>query len=106
MCGRVLPAADEVQRAKAAAGHAVLVDQPVEDRLTVCRCLRGASRSARRISSITGLNGSSFDPGGGLFRGRGQAEASALTTVRRPTLYLRSMARPDNPARASRRIAA
>jgi MFS family permease len=76
-------------------------------RFTVCRCLRGASRSARRISSITGLNRSSFDDrGGGLFGGCGQAEASALTTVRRPTLYLRSRARPDIPARASRRIAA
>jgi hypothetical protein len=59
------------------------------------------------MSSITGLNASSFDArGGGFFRGSGQAEARALTTVRRPTLYLRSIARPDMPARASRRIAA
>ena len=37
--------------------------------------------------------------------GSGQAEATTLTTVRRPTPYLRSSARPDSPARASRRIA-
>ncbi len=36
----------------------------------------------------------------------GSAEASALMMVRRPTWCLRSIARPDMPTPASRRIAA
>ena len=56
---------------------------------------------------MTGLNGSSFDAlGGSCLRGSGHAEARALTIVRRPTRYFFSIARPDIPARASRRIAA
>jgi uncharacterized protein (UPF0303 family) len=52
-------------------------------RATVCRCLRGASRSARKISSTTGLNGSNFDArGGSFFRVAGHADAIAATTVR------------------------
>jgi hypothetical protein len=56
---------------------------------------------------MAGLKGSSLDGlGGSFFRGSGQADDSALRTVRRPTPYLRASARPDIPARASRRIAA
>jgi hypothetical protein len=56
---------------------------------------------------MAGLNGSSFDArGGSCFRCSGHADASALPTVRRPTLYFFSFARPDIPARASRRISA
>jgi hypothetical protein len=39
-------------------------------------------------------------------RGSGQTDFMAAFTVRKPTLYLRCKARFDNPARASRRIAA
>ncbi len=57
-------------------------------RVTLCRCLLGASRSAGRIPSITALYGSSADGSGGSgLRGSGQAESTALRTVRRPTLY-------------------
>jgi hypothetical protein len=45
-------------------------------------------------------------PGRQRFRCSGHADASALPTVRRPTPYCFSIARPDIPARASRRIAA
>lgn len=56
-------------------------------RVMVRRCLRGASRSATRIVSITGLKGSSFDARGGYgAREAGQADASAACTVRQPTL--------------------
>ena len=56
---------------------------------------------------MAGLNGSSFDArGGSCFRCSGQADASALPTVRRPTRCFFAIARPDIPARASRRIAA
>ncbi len=56
---------------------------------------------------MTGLNWSSFDGRAGYFlRGSGQAEASALSTVRHPTPYLRCSASTDSPARASRRMAA
>jgi hypothetical protein len=56
---------------------------------------------------MTGLNGSSFDArGGSCLRYSGHADASALPTVRRPTPCFFSIARPDIPARASRRIAA
>jgi hypothetical protein len=75
--------------------------------VTVCRCLRGASGSAFRNSSIAGLNGSSFEAlGGSCFRGSGHADDIALMIVRRPTRYFFSIAQPDIPARASRRIAA
>lgn len=40
-----------------------------------------------------------------LLRGGGAAEASALMMVRRPTWCLRSIARPDMPLPASKRIA-
>ncbi|MER8162296.1 hypothetical protein [Streptomyces sp. NPDC094472] len=75
--------------------------------MTVCRCLRGASRSARRIASITDLYGSSaVGRGGSFFRGSGQTESTALRTVRHDTLYLRSTSRIVMPPRWSRRIAA
>lgn len=48
-------------------------------RVTVCRCLRGASRSARKIPSITVLNGSSaVSRSGSFFRGSGQTESTAF----------------------------
>ena len=77
-------------------------------RFTVCCCLRGASKSARSIASIAGLNGSSRDlRGGSFFRGAGQAELNASRTVRRCTRYLRASARTDSPSlRLSLRIAA
>ena len=76
-------------------------------RVTVCRCFRGASRSARSIWSITNLYGSkAVARGGSFFRGSGQAEFTAFRTVRYVTPYLRSRARIDIPARWSRRIAA
>jgi hypothetical protein len=62
--------------------------------------LRGASRSVRSISSITGLYGSSaVGCGGGFFRGFGQTESTAFFTVRHDTLYLRSSSRIFMPAR-------
>lgn len=73
----------------------------------MCRCLRGASRSNRRIPSITALYGSSTDGrGDNGIRGSGHAEFRALRTVRQATLYLRSSARIVMPARWSRRNAA
>ena len=52
-------------------------------RFAVCRCLRGASRSARSQSSMTSRYWSSRDPRfGGGFRSLGQADSSAATTVR------------------------
>lgn len=77
-------------------------------RFTVCRCLRGASRSALSTSSIAGLNASRRERrGGGLLRGAGKADDSASRTVRRWTPYLRANARTDKPdIRESRRIAA
>jgi hypothetical protein len=56
---------------------------------------------------MAGLNGSSFEAlDGSCLRGSGHAEDRARTMVRRPTRYFFSIARPDIPARASRRIAA
>jgi hypothetical protein len=56
---------------------------------------------------MAGLNGSSLDAlDGNCLRGSSHAEDRALTMVRRPTRYFFSMACPDIPARASRRIAA
>jgi hypothetical protein len=53
---------------------------------TVCRCLRGASKSARSISSISGLSGSRrVALGASFFRGSGQADDNAFCTVRNPT---------------------
>ncbi|WKX23275.1 hypothetical protein [Streptomyces sp. HUAS CX7] len=75
--------------------------------MTVRRCLHGASRPARRISSITGLYGSTTAARGGSFlRGSGQAESSAFQTVRHVTPCVRSSSRIDMPPRWSRRIAA
>jgi hypothetical protein len=68
---------------------------------------RGASRSVRSISSMTGLYGSrAVGRGGSFFLGSGQAESTALRTVRHDTLYLRSIGRIFMPPRWSRRIAA
>ena len=80
-------------------------------RATVWRCLRGASRSARKISSTTGLNGSNFDArGGSFFRGADHADAIAATTVRarreaddhspwqRPTRRRAAFGSADDPA--------
>ena len=77
-------------------------------RRVVCRCLRGASRSARRIRSISAFHGSSRDArGGSFFRGSGHADDNARATTRRPTRYFRASSRPDSPpTRESRRIAA
>ncbi|MEU5510810.1 hypothetical protein [Streptomyces fungicidicus] len=86
---------------------AVLFDQAVKDRVTVCRCLRGASRSARRIPSTVALYGSSaVARGGSFFLGSGQTESTAFLIVRHDTLYLREISRIVMPSRWSRRIAA
>lgn len=75
--------------------------------MIVCRCLRGASRSVRSISSTRGLYGSSaVGLGGRCFLGSGQTESTALRTARHDTLYLRSISRIFIPPRWSRRIAA
>lgn len=59
------------------------------------------------LCGLNPLNGSSLEAlGGNCFRGSGHADARALTIVRRPIRYFFSIARPDIPARASRRIAA
>ncbi|MBF6250732.1 hypothetical protein IU443_17745 [Nocardia farcinica] len=56
---------------------------------------------------MNALNGSSFDPRFGYWRrSAGHTDDVAACTVRQPTPYLACNARPDNPARASRRIAA
>ncbi|MCP9956562.1 hypothetical protein [Streptomyces sudanensis] len=69
--------------------------------------MRGASRSARRISSITGLYRSSPVAFGSSFlRGSGHDESDAFRTVRHVTPCLRSSSRIDMPPRWSRRIAA
>jgi hypothetical protein len=53
------------------------------------------------------LNGSSFDPRGGIaLRGGGNADTMAALTVRRLTRCFSSIARPDIPAARSWRIAA
>ncbi len=77
-------------------------------RRAVWRCLRGASRSSRSISSTTGLNSSSRrDTRTGVLRSGGSADASAWRTVRRCTLCRSASCRIDNPSiRSSRRIAA
>jgi hypothetical protein len=75
--------------------------------VTVSIGRQGASRQSRAPLLVDQPYGSSFDARGGRFlRGSGQAEDSALTIGRRPTPRSRSIARADNPARASRRIAA
>ena len=60
-----------------------------------------------RISSISGVNGSSFDGRAEavVVRGRGQAEFRALLTVLQVTPYLHCNARFDMPSRESRRSA-
>jgi hypothetical protein len=75
-------------------------------RLTVCRCLCGASRSTRRISSIVALNGSRREiRGGSCLRGAGHTGSSASATVLRLTPYLEDEALLDSPStRASWRI--
>jgi hypothetical protein len=75
-------------------------------RVAVCRCLRGASRSARSHPSITALNGSSrADRRSGVLRGAGSDRVSAARTSRRCTPYLPASARTDKPpCHESRRI--
>jgi hypothetical protein len=69
-------------------------------RVTVCRCLRGASGSARGIPSITNLNGSNRVGRRGIgFRGCGHAESSPFVTAAQPTLYCRIRGRFVAPAR-------
>ena len=66
--------------------HVMLGDQPVEDPLHGVPLLVGASRSARRMSPMTGLEVSSFEGRGGIgLRGAGHAIVSAARTVRRLT---------------------
>ena len=74
--------------------------------MAVCRCLRGASRSARSLPSITDLNGSSrAERRTGVLRGAGSARVSASRTSRRCTPYLAASARTDKPpCHESRRI--
>jgi hypothetical protein len=51
-------------------------------RFTVCRCLWGAARSARRISSVIGLNWSALATGAHTsYVARGHSEASMLCRV-------------------------
>ena len=64
-------------------------------RRAVCRCLRGASRSARSIASINGLTGSSTGATRGVFRGGGTGDPNACRTVRRCTPCCSANARID-----------
>src|SRR5712691_9501263 len=77
-------------------------------RLAVCRCLRGASRSSRSMSSISLRTSSSTGAArAGTLRSGGTAETSAWRTVRRCTSYFRASARTDIWLRCqSKRIAA
>ena len=87
------------------ARHRVLIDQTGIDPFNGVLLLAGRVKVGpqHRI----GLNGSSLEPRRGYcFRGAGQADVRAALTVRRPTPCLRSISRPDSPARESRRIAA
>ncbi len=71
-----------------------------EIRVIVWHCLRGASRSVRSISSITGLYGScAVGRGGSFFRGSGQTESTAFLTVRHDTVHLCSSSRIFKSAR-------
>ena len=72
--------------------------------MTVWRCFLVASRSMSRISSISSVNGSSFDGRAEavVVRGCGQAEVRALLTVFQVTPYLHCNARFDMPSRKSR----
>ncbi|MFD7616144.1 hypothetical protein [Streptomyces sp. NPDC059802] len=70
----------------------------MEIRVIIWRCLRGASRYVRSISSINGLyRSSAVRRGGSFFVGSGQAESTAFLTVRHDTLYLRSSSRIFRP---------
>ena len=77
-------------------------------RLAVCRCLPGAARSSRSISSIHPVTASR--PGAartGVFWSGGTGEEIACRTVRRCTSYLRASDRTDIPLRCqSKRILA
>src|SRR5713226_2844603 len=77
-------------------------------RRAVCRCLRGASRSSRSISSITPRTPSiTAAARSGVLRSGGTGEAIAWRTVRRCTSYLRASARTGIWLRCqSKRIAA
>jgi hypothetical protein len=85
----------------------VLVDQPAEcplDRVPLLAWRPGPPAASGRSAACR--HPALVARGGSGLRGWGQAEASALATVRRPTPYLCSNARPDITARESRRIAA
>jgi hypothetical protein len=69
-------------------------------RFAVCRCLRGASRSAASIASIRSATASRTRASRtGTFRGAGTGNASASRTIRRCTPYLRDSARIPSPCR-------
>ena len=60
-------------------------------RCAVCRCLRGALRSASRIASMKGMAAASFRRArAGTFRSGGTALATASRTIRRCTPNLRA----------------
>src|SRR6516164_9770556 len=77
-------------------------------RLAVCRCLTGAARSSRSISSIHPVTASRTGAARtGTLRSGGSGEAIACRTVRRCTSYLRASDRIDIRLRCqSKRIAA
>jgi hypothetical protein len=63
-------------------------------RCAVCRCLRGARRSASTIASMKGCAGASFGRSrSGLFRSGGNALAKARRTSRRCTPNFRATSR-------------
>jgi hypothetical protein len=71
-------------------------------RFAVCRCLHGASRSARSHPSINRRYAPSFGAGrpSGRLRGGGNGDASACRTARRRTPCRRASPRIDNPSRS------
>ena len=78
----------------------------VQIRCAVCRCFRGALRSASRIASMNGIAAASFGRSrSGIFRSAGIALASAFRTSRRCTPNFRATARiVPAPCSYSRRI--
>lgn len=73
-------------------------------RFLVCRCLRGASRSARNIASMAGLNGSSRDlRGGSFFRGCGNAD-DGLAAATSDHRWRRARCPPRCPSPPVRRV--
>ena len=77
-------------------------------RRAVCRCLRGAARSSRSISSIHPATASRTGAArSGTLRSGGTGDAIACRTVRRCTSYFRASARTGIRYRCqSKRIAA